>query len=164
MAFNCFLGLKTQKQGQLPGGHQTRTRGGKGDSVMSILSHLPLEALLQGRIGNFTGGRQHKSLTIVKEMDIASPALLQALYANEVLHFVDIEIYETDSADRERLLNRITLADATIHSVRPHFGPAATGKSGVFEFRITFSAATMAPPFAAASWIKARRNPLAIFG
>jgi type VI secretion system secreted protein Hcp len=77
--------------------------------------------------GMATGRRQHGTITIVKEIDKASPMLYQAMSSNEVFQ-VSI-MYPSGSAKTEKAAQKIDLGDAVITNV---------SKAGNSE-RITFT-------------------------
>jgi type VI secretion system secreted protein Hcp len=68
--------------------------------------------------GSLVGRRKHSPLTIVREVDSASPLLWQALCTNEALKSVDISLVgRPPSGSGEEVVSRITLTNATISKV-----------------------------------------------
>ena len=160
--YASFIGMT---QGKVKGG-TTKSRG-KGQPILGVYSEMSLAHALQGyaggNSGQATGRRTHSPITIVKEVDEASPLLWQALFANEALQ-IEIEIYGQGSNGGESFLNRITLTNARIRDISPYVGPVAKGKSGVHKLSLDYDAITMFPPVPSASLMRAWLSPLVFVG
>jgi type VI secretion system secreted protein Hcp len=78
--------------------------------------------------GGASGKRQHSPITIVKEVDSASPLLLQALVTNEALKTIQISFTRPSKTGQETVYERITLTNAFISSVE-RYHPALTGET-----------------------------------
>jgi type VI secretion system secreted protein Hcp len=76
--------------------------------------------------GALVGRRKHSPITIVREVDSASPLLWQGLCTNESLQEVDISLVgRPPSGGGEVVVERITLTNAVIsnvHRYTPHLG------------------------------------------
>jgi type VI secretion system Hcp family effector len=89
---------------------------------------LPIAAPWDSASGTASGKRKHVAIVITREIDCASPKLLDALVKNETLQVV-IETTDAPVVGPETVYRRITLTDATIAYVRPHIGRfAVAGK------------------------------------
>jgi type VI secretion system secreted protein Hcp len=65
-----------------------------------------------------TGKRQHKPLTITKELDKSTPLLFQALVNNENLKDVELRFFRPGKAGKEEQYFTIKLTNASISSVK----------------------------------------------
>jgi type VI secretion system secreted protein Hcp len=120
-AFHSYASFKGSKQGQLKG--NSKGKGGREDKgffqiqSFDLGGEVPVDA---SKSGSASGKRTHKPIVITKEVDGASPQLLQAHYTNEV--FDNIVIQTLD--DQNKVSKTITLTNATISDLR---------KSGTIE-------------------------------
>jgi len=80
MALNAYLKLKGQKQGEIKGSVTQKGREGK---IMVIAYEHEIVTPRDAASGLPTGKRQHKALTITKELDKSSPLLYNVLVNNE---------------------------------------------------------------------------------
>jgi type VI secretion system secreted protein Hcp len=92
-----FLTLTGQKQGQIKG--SVTQKGREGTIEVIGLSHSIISPRDQAS-GLPSGKRMHKPLTILKELDIASPLLLSALTQNENISKWELKFYTTAYNDR----------------------------------------------------------------
>ena len=113
-AFHNYASFKGSKQGQLKG--QTSGKGGREDKGFFLIQSFDMagEMPVDANKGGAAGARTHKPITITKEMDGASPQLLQAHYTNEV--FDNIVIQTLD--DQNKVSRTITLTNAVISGYR----------------------------------------------
>jgi type VI secretion system secreted protein Hcp len=102
-AVDAFMTVTGAKQGPI-----------KSDG-MSENIHL-VSVVRDTATGMSTGRRSHASITIVKEVDAASPKLFTALNSNETLKQVTIT-FQGASGDA-KTAQRIVLTNATILSIR----------------------------------------------
>jgi type VI secretion system secreted protein Hcp len=72
--------------------------------------------------GQLTGRRQHSPITIVREVDKASPLLWQALCSNESFESASLQFVRPDSNGKETVYYTITLTNATIGGYRTYHG------------------------------------------
>jgi type VI secretion system secreted protein Hcp len=114
MAQNAYLTVVGQKQGPINGGVIVAGQAG------SILVHAFSEAVTSPRdpaTGLPTGKRQHSPVTILKEIDKASPLLMNALVTNENLTTWVLKFFGNDPAGKQVQVYSITLTNASIASI-----------------------------------------------
>jgi type VI secretion system secreted protein Hcp len=114
MALNAYLTAIGQKQGQLKGG--VTQKGREGSIAVYAVDHEILSPR-DAASGLPTGKRQHKPITITKEIDKATPLLLKALVTNEVLTEVILKFFSANPNGVETNNYIIKLTNATIASV-----------------------------------------------
>jgi type VI secretion system secreted protein Hcp len=106
-----FCKVEGQKQGIIRG---DSTFKGLEDwiPVLSLASgvHSPFDAAT----GQSSGKRQHQPLTIVKNLDRASPLLFLAAVTNEILKTVDCNFYRTAATGEAQVYFHIQLRNARI--------------------------------------------------
>lgn len=90
MALNAYLSVKGIKQGQIKG--SVVQKGREGQIAVIAVDH-EIVAPRDAATGLPTGKRQHKALTITKEIDKSTPLLLRALITNENLPEVILRFY-----------------------------------------------------------------------
>lgn len=127
MAFQSYAAFKGSKQGQIRGGG---CKDPKRDdkwvelAAFNMNSTIPVDPT-GGAIP--AGRRRHSPITITKEFGAASPQLLDAHWAAEVFSEVVIEVVARPdtggSGGGEKVIQRITLTNATIADVRCYVGP-----------------------------------------
>ncbi len=76
--------------------------------------------------GNLAGKRKHDPITITREVDSASPKLLQALVTNEVFTAARLEFTRVGSDGKPLDVHSIELTNGRIAGIRP--SKDATGK------------------------------------
>jgi type VI secretion system secreted protein Hcp len=104
-AFDAYMTIKGAKQGQIKSdatSDQIR--------LVSVVRDTPMAAALP------TGRRMHSTITIVKEIDRATPLLFQAMNTHETLS--DVEITFVGGAAGAKAAQKIVLTNAVILSVR----------------------------------------------
>jgi type VI secretion system secreted protein Hcp len=72
--------------------------------------------------GQLTGRRQHSPITIVREVDEASPKLWQAACSNESFQSASLHVARPDSNGKETVYHTITLTNATIAGYKTWHG------------------------------------------
>jgi type VI secretion system secreted protein Hcp len=97
MALNAYLTLKGQKQGDIKG---SVTQKGREGSIMVIACSHSIISPRDAASGLSTGKRMHKPLVITKELDMASPLLLNALVNNENIPTWKLMFWTTQYVDR----------------------------------------------------------------
>ena len=114
-AFHSYVSFKGSKQGQFKG--ESRGKGGREDKGwfeiqgFELQGEVPVDA---NKPGAASGKRTHKPIIITKEMDGASPQLLNAHYTNETLESVIIQTVD----DQNKSTRRITLTNALISDIK----------------------------------------------
>ena len=127
MPYHAYISLNGGKSNSKGGpvhkmayGHLSITPRNLGSALLQVKSQSDA-----GR-GSLTGKRQHSPITIVREVDSASPLLWQGLCTNEALRAVDISLVQRPSSGSgEVVVERITLTNAVIskvHRYTPHLG------------------------------------------
>ena len=123
MAYHAYISLNGGKSNSKGGPVHRMSYG-----PLSITPHNLGSALFQVKTQHDAGGgkRQHSPITIVREVDSASPLLWQGLCTNEALRAVDISLVQRPSSGSgEVVVERITLTNAVIskvHRYTPHLG------------------------------------------
>lgn len=115
MALNAYLRLTGETQGKIDGSVNQR---GKRGSMMVIGFGHEVVSPRDAASGLPAGKRQHKPLTITKEIDKASPLLMQALVTNENLTEVSIQFWQPSKTGKEIMHFVITLTNASISGIR----------------------------------------------
>jgi len=114
MALNAYLNLVGQKQGRIKG---SVIQKGREDQIMVIaFNHevtCPMDAM-----GHATGKRRHSPLTILKEIDIASPALMRMLVTGERAKLCELRFWQPSPAGTETQHFTIALKGASIIAIR----------------------------------------------
>jgi type VI secretion system secreted protein Hcp len=82
MALNAYLTIKGAVQGQIKG---SVTQKGREGQIAVYAYHHEVISPRDSASGLPTGKRQHKPLSITKEIDKSTPLLLRVLVTNEVL-------------------------------------------------------------------------------
>ncbi|MEI6758482.1 MAG: type VI secretion system tube protein Hcp [Chlorobium sp.] len=95
MALNAYLRMEGQKQGPIKG---SVTLKGREDSIMVIAFNHEVLSPRDIVSGLPTGMRQHKMLTITKEIDKATPLLMNALVTNEKLKKFELRFWRPSSS------------------------------------------------------------------
>jgi type VI secretion system Hcp family effector len=109
-AVDAYLTIEGTRQGKFKG--EVSRAGAPADSIR-ILS----VARESAPSGLATGRRSHAVITIVREVDAASPKFAQALATNEVLKQVVIT-FQTSGAGAGKDAQQIELTNATIAGIR----------------------------------------------
>jgi len=114
-AVDAYMTIQGAKQGMIKGGDEktaateqirltdvVRSEGTAGDAASGMSS----------------GKRQHGTITIVKEVDKASPMLFQAMSTNEQLVHVTIVFAGGNGSGSGKAAQKIDLSDAVITDIR----------------------------------------------
>jgi len=116
MALNAYLLLKGQKQGDIHGGV---TQKGRENTILVHGFDNQMAVPLDAASGLPTGKRQHRPLSIVKEVDQSSPKLWTAVVNNETLTTWVLRFWAADAAQGgiEKQIYTVTLTNARIVSM-----------------------------------------------
>jgi len=128
-AFDAYLTIEGVKQGKFKGA----SAGKIAISDFSFSKVAPQDRAT----GMAAGKRMHSAITIRKEIDQASPQLMQAMRTGEVLRSVDIEFVHPGPHGPE-VYKSMHLTNAVISSIESATGGAGAGKAEL----ITFTAET----------------------
>jgi len=111
-AIDAYMTIEGSKQGKIKGG-EVKTSGTEQIRVTDVMrEETPSRDAASGMA---SGKRQHGTITIMKEIDKASPMFYQALNSNETFK-VSI-VFPAGSAKTEKAAQRIDLGDAVITNV-----------------------------------------------
>jgi type VI secretion system secreted protein Hcp len=105
-----FCKIEGQKQGVIRGDNTVK---GLEDFIPVLSLASGVQVPFDAGTGQSTGKRQHQPLTIVKNLDKASPLLFLATVTNENLT-VDCNIYRTAATGQNQLFFHIKLSNARI--------------------------------------------------
>lgn len=109
---SCHVSIKGAKQGQFKGFIDGSKRSGIW--IPCIQFSYSVTALRDPASGQGSGRRQYSPVFFTKEWDPASPQILTALAASEVLPEVKFEFVKSDRKGIEIVFQTVTLTDATI--------------------------------------------------
>lgn len=112
---NAYLKIKAAKQGDIKG---SVTQKGREDTIMVIAVDHEIVSPRDAASGQATGKRQHKPLTITKEIDKSTPLLRTVLTTNENLPEVTLNFYAASRAGAEAQHFTIKLKNARIAGIR----------------------------------------------
>ena len=115
MALNAYLTLEGETQGLIKG---SVTQAGREDSIMVIAFEHEVVAPRDAASGLPTGKRQHKPITICKEVDKSTPLLASALYHNENIPTWTLRFWRPSRSGQEVQFYTIELLNASIASIR----------------------------------------------
>ncbi len=116
MALNAYLRLEGQKSGVIKG---SVTQKGREDSIMVIAFNHEVLSPRDTNTGLPTGQRQHKVLTLTKEIDKATPLLMNTLITNENLKKWTLRFWRPSSSTGiEKQFFTIQLINANISDIR----------------------------------------------
>jgi type VI secretion system secreted protein Hcp len=115
-AFEAYIKIKGTKQGQIKTDSVSRPAKVSDDAIEILSFDMAIEAPRDASSGLATGKRQHKPLVITKEVDTASPKLLQAKATNEV--FTSFVLVEPEAGVAGGTITA-TLTNARISAVTP---------------------------------------------
>ncbi|GAA4752049.1 Hcp family type VI secretion system effector [Flavisolibacter ginsenosidimutans] len=114
MSLNAYLTVTGQKQGQIKGG--VTQKGREGSVAVYAVDHEIISPR-DASSGLPTGKRQHKPITITKELDKATPLLYKALVSNENLTEVVLKFFAANPNGIEVNSYIIKLTNASIASI-----------------------------------------------
>ena len=105
-AMDAYMTIQGSKQGKIKGG-EVKTAGTEQIRLTDVVRNETAPGR-EASSGMSSGKRQHGTITIVKEIDRASPMLYQAMSSNEVFQ-VSI-VYPAGSAKTEKAAQKIEAA------------------------------------------------------
>jgi len=115
MAYESYIKIKGEKQGQLKG---SCPKANRTDFIDVISFRMGGMVPVDSNNWKPKGSRQHAPVIVTLEANAASPQLLQALWTSEVLKEVVIEhVNRTRDGAKEQVKERITLTDAVVVSI-----------------------------------------------
>ena len=109
-----YLKVEGTKQGSFKGGIERNGSRWIEITAFSVGLISPRDAAT----GQASGKRQHKPISITKEVDESSPQLFRAATTNEVLKDVVIQSVRLDPHGKEQIYQTITLKNAHIPQVQ----------------------------------------------
>ena len=115
MALNAYLKMTGETQGEIKG---PVTQAGREESIAVIAVNHQVESPRDAASGRATGKRQHKPLTITKEVDKASPLIMAALTQNENITDLELRFWRPSRSGREQQYYTIELVNASISDVQ----------------------------------------------
>jgi len=115
MALNAYLRITGQKQGNIKGSVRMP---GREDSITVIAYEHEVTSPRDAASGLPTGKRQHHALTITKEIDRATPQLMNMLVSNENITQWELCFYQPSKIGKEQQFYTIRLTDASISGIR----------------------------------------------
>jgi type VI secretion system secreted protein Hcp len=115
MALNAYLRLKGETQGDIKGSVFQR---GRTDSIMVIAANHEVLSPRDAASGLPTGKRQHRPLVITKEIDKATPLLMNALVNHENISEFRLEFWQPSKSGTEVQFYTIELHNASIADIR----------------------------------------------
>ena len=115
MALNAYLNLTGQSQGKVSG---SVTQAGREESIMVIGMSHEVVSPRDAASGMPTGKRQHKPITITKELDKSTPILAAILVNNENITDWKLDFWQPSKSGQEFQFYSIELVNASISSIR----------------------------------------------
>ena len=115
MALNSYMRLKGDTQGDIKG---SVTQKGREDSIMVIGFNHEVVAPRDAASGLPTGKRQHKPLTITKELDKSSPLIMNVLTNNENISEWELRFWQPSKSGQEVQYYTIQLINASVAGIR----------------------------------------------
>jgi len=115
MALNAYLRLTGETQGEIKG---SVTQAGREDSIMVIACNHEVISPRDRASGLPTGKRQHTALVITKEIDKASPLLMNALVNNERIRDLELRFWQPSPTGKEFQFYTIQLVNASIAGIQ----------------------------------------------
>jgi len=115
MALNAYLRLTGETQGEIKG---SVTKAGREDSIKVIAVNHEVISPRDAASGLPTGKRQHKPVTITKEVDKSSPLLYQVLTNNENITEWALRFWRPSRSGKEMQFYTVELTNASISSIQ----------------------------------------------
>jgi type VI secretion system Hcp family effector len=110
-AFQSYVSFKGTKQGQLKG--ESEKTGREKDGWFNVIAFdMGSERPIDAAQSTASGKRKHAPFVITREVDEATPLLMQALSSNEVFETVTIQTF-----DDKKLAKTVVLSNAVLTSV-----------------------------------------------
>lgn len=115
MALNAYMRLTGDTQSEIKG---SVTQAGREDSIMVIGINHEVVSPRDAASGLPTGKRQHKPLTITKEIDKSSPLLMNVLVNNENVSDWELRFWQPSATGQEVQHYTVQLVNANIAGIR----------------------------------------------
>ena len=115
MALNAYMRVTGETQGAIKG---SVTQKGREDSMMIIGFSHEVVSPRDAASGLPTGKRQHKPITITKELDKATPLLWSVLVHNENITDWEVRFWQPSKSGQEFQFYTVQLVNASIASIR----------------------------------------------
>jgi len=115
MALNAYLTVTGETQGKIIG---SVTQAGREDTMMVIGFSHEVVSPRDAASGLPTGKRQHKPIIITKEVDKASPLLMNVLVNNENISDFRLDFWQPSTSGQEFQYYSIELVNASIAGIR----------------------------------------------
>ncbi len=110
-----YVTITSAKQGVFKGESLSAAHRGQ---IQGIRYFYQVSEPRDAATGQATGRRQVSAVTFTKEWGAASPQIYQAMATNETLTTVTFEFMHSAPNGTEQVLEKITLKDATISSIK----------------------------------------------
>jgi type VI secretion system secreted protein Hcp len=115
MALNAYLRLTGEIQGEING---SVTQAGREDSILVISVGHQVTSPRDAASGMPTGKRQHKPITITKEVDKSTPLLYMALANNENITDWNLRFWRPSHSGKEIQFYTVQLVNARVVDIR----------------------------------------------
>ena len=115
MALNCYMRLTGETQGEIKG---SVTQSGREDSIMVIGFNHEVVSPRDAASGLPTGKRQHKPVTITKEVDKATPLLMNVLVNNENIKDWELRFWQPSVTGKEVQFYTVELVNGSVAGIR----------------------------------------------
>jgi type VI secretion system secreted protein Hcp len=115
MALNCYMRLTGETQGEIKG---SVTQSGREDSIMIIGFAHEVVSPRDAASGLPTGKRQHKPITVTKEIDKSTPLLMNVLTYNENVKDWELRFWQPSPSGKEVQFYTIQLVNASVAGIR----------------------------------------------
>jgi type VI secretion system secreted protein Hcp len=115
MALNAYMKIKGETQGDIAG---SVTQAGREDTIMVIGVSHEVVSPRDAASGLPTGKRQHKPITVTKEVDKSSPLLMNVLVNNENITDLRLDFWQPSTTGQEFQFYTIELKNASIAGIR----------------------------------------------
>jgi type VI secretion system secreted protein Hcp len=115
MALNAYLRLSGETQGDILG---SVTQKGREDSIMIIGVTHEVSSPRDAASGLPTGKRQHKPMTVVKEIDKATPLIYYSLVNNENIPQWECQFWRPSATGQEQQFYTVKLMNASVSNIR----------------------------------------------
>ena len=127
MASKFLLTMKLTKQGDVIGS----SKGREGD--LDFSTGMACHGFQYGIGGSASGNRQHKPITITREIDSASPVLWQALSTSEVFTSAELSFDRIGPDGKPSGVRTIGLVNGNIIKIRGANAPSGAPSGKRFE-------------------------------
>lgn len=116
MASNAYLRLKGVKQGEIKG---SVTLTGREGTILVVAAEHEISSPTDAASGLPTGKVQHKPFILVKEVDRASPQIMNALLTNELMTTFKLEFWRASGTlNVEKLFYTVSLTNARFGAIK----------------------------------------------